>query len=178
MKKNSETKTVGDLLNNSIFSQKCINEKMDVVLKHATIFSFWSDVVGMKFSKFSKPTIIKGTKLFVSVFSPVLIQELTLCKRKLIEKVNSYSKPLNIEIKDIVFNYKNYKDEEKNDSHMIEDKPVWISNSELNDIKLDDISIEHIKNNVSKLKFLNEKQKEKFIEKIVNNFKAKVIREE
>ena len=176
MKRKSETKSISDLINNTIFSQKSMNEKMDVVLRHATIFSFWSDIVGAKFSKFSKPISIKSSKLFVSVSSPVLIQELTLCKRKLIEKINSYSKPLNIEIKDIVFNYKNYKEEQKEEINLIEDKPIWIDEEDLSNVKLDNEMISQIEKNISKLKFLDEEQKENFVKKIINNHKAKIIR--
>ena len=102
MRQINDTSSIGDLIDTSVFCAKK-NSKINHVVKQSTIFSFWKNVVGQKFVKFTKPYNIKYSKLYVSAKSPVVVQELSLYKAKLIEKINSYSKPLGIEIKDIIF---------------------------------------------------------------------------
>ena len=58
MKQNNETKSISELLNDSIFNQTSQN-KLNSVIKQSTIFSFWDNIVGAKFSKFTKPYSIK-----------------------------------------------------------------------------------------------------------------------
>ena len=113
MKKNNKTVSISDLINSTVFGDIVKEDKMSFVIKQTTVFSFWEDIVGKKFVKYTKPYVIKSSKIFVSVKSPVIIQELNLYKTKLLKKINSYSIPLGIEIKDIVFDYKNFEDKTK-----------------------------------------------------------------
>ena len=175
MKKNSETRTISDLLNDSIFNQTSKN-RLNGVVKQSTIFSFWDNIVGAKFSKFTKPYSIKYQKIYVSVKSPVVAQELSLYKNKILKKVNSYSQPLGIEIKDIIFNYKNFHSSNPIASYGVEDKPVFIDSTRLNTVKLSSSTQDKIKEHVGKIKFLNENQKDKLVSKILSTYQANELR--
>ena len=173
MKKNNETTSIGDLLNSTIFGEIAKSDKMNVIIKQSTLFSFWEDIVGAKFAKFTKPVSIKGRKIYVSAKSPALIQELTLFKQKLIKKINSYALPLGIEIKDFVFDYKNYNNENETQDNFIEDKSIQISQEQINEVEIDSLTEAKIIENVSKIKFLNDEQKNVFSKKLINTYKVK-----
>ena len=179
MKKINETSTIGSLIENSVFAQALGGEKMRSVVKHSTIFSFWEEVVGKKFFKFTKPYAIKYSTLYVSAKSPIIAQELTLYQKTLIKKINSYSMPLGVEIKKIVFNYKNFDDmtAKKPFDAQIEDKPVWINDEQLLNVEVDNGSIEEIKKNIEKIRLLNDEQKKTLIKKIIQNQKAKTLQD-
>lgn len=176
MRQLNDTFTIGDLIDNSVFSEMK-DRKMNHVVKHSTIFSFWDDVVGSKFAKFTRPYALKGNKLYVSAKSPVIVQELTLYKNKLIQKANSYSKPLGIEVSDIIFNYKNFAAQIPPQIKGVEDKPVEIQKHQLENVEVDNETKEHIQNNIEKIKFLNQEQKEKLVSKIISTYQAKVFQD-
>lgn len=178
MKKNNKTETIGALLKSDAFSQIMGKNKLNSIVKYSTIFSFWNNIVGSKFANITKPYSIKAQKLYVSAKSPIVIQELTLYKNKILAKVNSYSKPLGIEIKDIIFNYKNYSASIPDTLQNKEDKPVWFSENELENIDIDVETKEKIQENIEKIKFLNKNQKQNLISKIITNEKAKIMQEE
>lgn len=176
MRQINDTFTIGDLIENSVFSEMK-NRKMSSVVKHSTIFSFWDDVVGSKFAKFTRPYALKANKLYVSAKSPIIVQELTLYKNKLIQKSNSYSKPLGIEITDIVFNYKNFAAQAPKQLSGVEDKPVEIQKHQLERVEVDTNTKEQIQKHIEKIKFLNKTQKEKFTSKILSTYQAKVFQD-
>ena len=152
--------------------------KMGAIIKHSTIFSFWDSIVGAKFAKFTKPYSIKYNKIYVSAKSPVIVQELGLYKTKILRNINSYSMPLGLEIKDIIFSYKNYAaDVPETLSNQVEDKPVQLSKQEIQSVQISSDVEDKIKSNVEKIKFLNDEQKEKFASKIVSTYKAKNLQE-
>lgn len=176
MRQINDTFTIGDLIENSVFSEMK-DRKMGSVVKHSTIFSFWDDVVGSKFAKFTRPYALKGNKLYVSAKSPVIVQELTLYKNKLIQKANSYSKPLGIELTDIIFNYKNFAAQAPSGLTGVEDKPVEIYKHQLDSVEVDNQTKEQIQKNINKIKFLNQEQKEKLTTKIISTYQAKVFQD-
>ena len=49
MKKNNETTSIGDLLNSTVFGEIAKSDKMNLIIKQSTLFSFWEDIVGIKF---------------------------------------------------------------------------------------------------------------------------------
>ncbi len=175
MKQNNETKSISELLNDSIFNQTSQN-KLNSVIKQSTIFSFWDNIVGAKFSKFTKPYSIKYQKIYVSTKSPIIAQELSLYKNKILKKVNSYSQPLGMEIKDIIFNYKNFHSSNPIVSYGIEDKPIFLNNSQLNSIKINSSVQDKIKEHISKIKFLNNNQKDNLVSKIISTYQANELR--
>ena len=178
MKKFNQTSHIGELLNKTAFGEFMKENKMGQIIKHSTIFSFWDSIVGARFSKFTKPYSIKNQKIYVSANSPVVIQELNLYKTKILRNLNSYSMPLGFEIKDIIFNYKNYcATLPETLSKQIEDKPIEITKQQLESVVLDEDVEKQIKGNVDKINFLNSEQKENFVNKIVSSFKAKNLQE-
>lgn len=178
MKKHNPTTHIGELLSKTAFGEMAKGNKMGAIIKHSTIFSFWNNIVGAKFAKFTKPYAIKYNKLYVSAKSPVIVQELNLYKTKILKNVNSYSMPLGIEITDIIFSYKNYCATTPDElSHQIEDKPIEIKKNQLESIELDKKTQEQIKTNVDKIKFLNKEQKEIFAQKIESTYKVKNLQE-
>ena len=127
-RKNNKTTSIGELLHNGAFSEFVNKNKLNAIIKHSTIFSFWGNIVGAKFSNITKPYSIKANKIYVSVKSPVIAQELSLYKAKILQKINSYSQPLGLFINDIVFNYKNYNYSESSDNwwySLQSDKDWW-----------------------------------------------------
>ena len=178
MKKNNPTTQIGELLNKTAFGESIKGQKFGQIIKQSTIFSFWNNIVGAKFAKYTKPYAIKFQKLYVSAKSPVLVQELSLYKAKIIKNINSYSMPLGIEIKDIIFSYKNYAASiPETLSDYKEDKPVEITQNQLNELELDENIKEKLKTNIDKIKFLNDEQKDNFSKKIIDTYKAKLIQE-
>lgn len=178
MKKHNPTIHIGELISKTAFADMAKGNKMGAIIKHSTIFSFWNNIVGVKFAKFTKPYAIKYNKLYVSAKSPVIVQELNLYKKKILKNINSYSLPLGIEITDIILNYKNYSmTTPETLSNQIEDKPIEITNSQLEKIELDDNTKNSIKQNIDKIKFLNEEQKEIFARKIESTYKVRNLQE-
>ncbi len=168
--------TVGELINSSKFSEIINSNKINLIAKHSTIFSFWSDIVGRKFSNITYPLKIKASKLYVCAKSPVIVQELSLYKINLVKKINSYSMPLGIEIKDIVFDYKNYKKENANTDDFVEDKPENYDETFLDNINIDEAEIEKIKNHIFKIDFLNDTQKQLLLKKVIAAQNPKLAR--
>lgn len=178
MKKHNPTTHIGELINKTTFGDMMKGNKMGAIIKHSTIFSFWNNIVGAKFSKFTKPYSIKCNKLYVSAKSPIIVQELSLYKAKILRNINSYSMPLGIEITDIIFNYKNYcASVPETLSKQVEDKPIEITKEQLDKISLDEKVQEEIKKNVDRIKFLNDQQKKNFARKIESTYKAKDLQE-
>ena len=178
MKKHNPTSHISEILNKTTFGEMMKGNKMGSVIKHSTIFSFWNNIVGAKFSRITKPYAIKYNKLYVSAKSPVVVQELILYKAKIIRNINSYSLPLGIEIKDIVFSYKIFAVSNPITDGQIEDKPIEITQMQIENLKIDNDIKQAIENNVDKIKFLNEEQKARFANKIISTYKVKNLQEE
>lgn len=178
MRKNNPTAHIGELINKTAFGETIKGQKFGQIIKHSTIFSFWNNIVGAKFAKFTKPYAIKFQKLYVSAKSPVLVQELSLYKAKILKNINSYSMPLGIEIKDIIFSYKNYAVSiPETMSNFVEDKPIEITNSQLEEVKINEQVEQKLKANIDKINFLNDEQKDNFSKKIIDTYKAKLIQD-
>jgi len=85
------------------------NKVLQKAMKRSTIYKFWAKVVGKPFDTKSKPHgMINGSIMVVACESAVVVQELTLRKKQIIEKYAPYVQPLNINIKDIVFDVKKW----------------------------------------------------------------------
>ena len=173
MKKHNQTTHIGELISKTTFGDMMKGNKVGQIIKHSTIFSFWNNIVGAKFANYTKPYSIKFNKLYVSAKSPVVVQELNLYKAKIIRNINSYSMPLGIEIKDVVFSYKNFAATTPETIAGVEDKPIEITKSQLENVEIDFETKETIKKNIDRIKFLNNEQKESFSNKIITTYKAK-----
>lgn len=175
MKKENKTQSLSQLLKSDAFFEIMNKNKLNSIVKHSTVFSFWNNIVGAKFANITKPYAIKLQKLYVSAKSPVIIQELSLYKNKILAKINSYSKPLGIEIKDVIFNYKNFCATTPKTLNDKEDKPVWFKREELEGIEINPVTKQKIVEHIEKIKFLNSNQKENLISKLITNEKAKIM---
>ena len=86
--------------------------------------------------------------------------------------------PLGIEIKDIIFSYKNYAVSiPETMSNFVEDKPIEITNSQLEKVKINEQVEQKLKANIDKINFLNDEQKDNFSKKIIDTYKAKLIQD-
>lgn len=176
MERKNKTLTLSEILNSSVFGDNS-EGRMKSVIKYSTIFSFWDEIAGKKFASLTRPYAIKYSKIYISAKSPVVIQELTLNKKKLLEKINIYSRPLGINIKDIHFDYKNYFEDISRKNDFVEDKPKEINNNELQNITMEKDFENQITKSVEKISFLDKKAKEALIGKILQNKRAIIYRE-
>lgn len=85
------------------------DEILKKAMKRSNLYNFWSKVVGKAFSDKSKPYGMMGTNIMIiACESSAVVQELTLRKKQIIKNYAPYVKPLNIELKDIVFDVKKW----------------------------------------------------------------------
>ena len=83
------------------------NSNLRQGVKKATVFKFWSKVVGKKFEKHSKiEAINQQNVLIVACANSAVSSELTMFKSDIIKKFNTYANPLDINITDINFSHK------------------------------------------------------------------------
>ena len=79
-------------------------------MKRSNLYTFWTKVVGKPFDTKSKPHgMIGANTMVIACENAVVVQELTLRKKQILKKYAPYVKPLNIELKDIVFDVKKWK---------------------------------------------------------------------
>ena len=94
-----------DLLNNMLKD----NEMLQKAMKRSNISKFWSKIVGKPFDEKSKPYgMIGAHTMIIACESAVVVQELTLRKKKLLKNYAPYVKPLNITLTDLVFDVKKW----------------------------------------------------------------------
>ena len=92
---------ISDILKNDEILQKA--------MKRSNLYKFWAKVVGKPFDEKSKPYGMRGANtMIIACESAAVVQELTLRKKQLIKKYSSYVKPLNIDLKDMVFDVKKW----------------------------------------------------------------------
>lgn len=178
MKHINETKSISELLNTFTFGDKPRGKSLSDAVKFSTIVSFWDDIVGSKLAKYTTPTKIKYSKLYISAKNPAIIQEINFKKKKILEKLNSYSQALSITIKDLVLDYKNYTSELKEQNIIPDEKIDYYNIDSLKNIELDENYKNNIKSAIDKIDFLKEDEKNKLIDKICNSKKAELKRNE
>lgn len=101
----TDFKGIDSLLSDMLKDNKILQKAM----KRSTIYKFWAKVVGKPFDTKSKPHgMINGTIMVVACENAAVVQELTLKKKQIIKKYAPYVEPLNITIKDIVFDVKKW----------------------------------------------------------------------
>ena len=106
MKKSSNSNFV---LLQDIFKDLNINYDEKIAVNSEKLSKFWSETVGEKISKFSK--FLQLTSNNVLIITCYAANELYYVKSKLIESMNEKLKKLGIEIKDIKFDYKKWKEQ-------------------------------------------------------------------
>ena len=177
MKTIRETKSISELLNTFTFGDKPKGKSLTNAIKFSTISSFWEDIIGSKLAKFTKPVKIKYSKLYIVAKSPAVVQEINFNKQKILQKLNSYSQPLLITVKDLVLDYKQYETETKQEDSYPDEKAQYYNNSSLEGVELDNDYKNNIKNAIDKINFLGEEEKNKLVDKICNAKKAQIKRQ-
>ncbi len=164
--------TIKDILENDLSA----NPKYKFALKCSTLFSFWEEIVGFKFAKFTRPTSIKFEKLYVECKNSAITQELTMFSKKIIDKVMVYAAPLGIKVSDIVFSYKNWK---TNEEFFDENEDTDFVEYTEEEILAQELSKEDEKivfESVEKMEFLTPELKEKYYMDIIKSLKAEALR--
>ncbi len=109
MKKSSNSNFV---LLQDIFKDLNINYDEKIAVNSEKLSKFWSETVGEKISKFSKfLELTSNNVLIITCSDSYAANELYYVKSKLIESMNEKLKKLGIEIKDIKFDYKKWKEQ-------------------------------------------------------------------
>lgn len=86
------------------------NYKPDETHKKETFFSEWKNIVGEKLAKVSKPFDITDKKiLIISCMNSYIANELFLLKKDILTVIQDKLDELNLQVKDIIFDYKNWK---------------------------------------------------------------------
>ncbi len=144
-------------------------------LKKTTLRQFWGKIVGKKFEKVSKPESIQKNLLIVACANSFVTSELTMFKLDILKKLSPYTKSLNIDIKDIVFSHKIWKDEtETENSTNAETQEHFFTDPDSIDyesIELDENELDSIKNCVSRNTFATEEQRKRMYDAIVKDLK-------
>lgn len=154
------------------------NPKLKIGLKKATIFKFWSKVAGKKFEKYSKAQgLSENNILTVACANASVSSELTMFKSDILKKINLYSKPLGVEITDIIFSHKIWSDKINSTNHEPLTEPPNPYKPDLQGFNPDDINlapeeIELIKKSVEKNTFADETQRERMFKAIILNLKT------
>jgi hypothetical protein len=159
----SELNSVGDVLDN-VFKDININAGM----KKSTFYKFWSKIVGKKFESVSKPADIRNGVLVVACANSHVTSELTLFKQDIIKKAETYAKPLGIEISDINFSHKIWKEEETREPDAVMPSA---KNFNPDEIELDEDEIIAVKKSVESNTFASEEQRERMFNAIILDLK-------
>lgn len=162
--------TISDILNTGVFD----TSKGSRALKYSTVFSFWPQIVGSKFKDSSKPLSIRSFKMFVTCENSFVVQELSMYKKVLLEKIKIYADPLGIKVSDMVFDYKNWcptVPEEPED-----DFGDFYTEDKLSEVNVDISEYEGVFYNIDSSPYLNDEQKEKFKDRIIKLKRAKELR--
>ena len=84
MKRNYETNSVKEILN-SFFNQKQISQGVF----NSKIGIAWKKTAGKQFSKYTKDIYLRKNTLYIKVSNPMLKNEISFSKNKIIELINS-----------------------------------------------------------------------------------------
>ena len=172
----SEMNSLGSLVDS--FMQ---NSAISRGLKKATIFKFWGQVVGKKFEKASEAVELaeKSGKIILTAAcaNAAVTSELIMFKSDILKKINDYSKPLGIEIDDIVFSHKIWKNPKqyaKTDENIQLENPYKEDLTGFNpkEITLSEEEISQIKENIMNNKALSQNQQERLLNSIIYDLKV------
>ncbi len=188
----SEFTKLADILNESVLADKRFGQALDKCVSCSMLFGFWKDVVGKRFEKVSIPYDLKGTVLFVSVMSSVVVQELSMYKAELLKKIEPYADGLNFKITDIRFDYKNWQSVKNNIEEISGGKtksgskafdidvPEYYTEQDYETIGLDnneEDEFEKLRESFAQHEFLPEGLREKILKSAMTGYKAKKLRD-
>lgn len=170
----SEMNSLGSVLD-SFMQNSAIKNGM----KKATLFKFWSKVVGKKFENVSEAVSISNRSgkiiLTVACASAAVTGELMMFKLQLLNKFNTFSKPLGVEIEDINFSHKIWKNNnsEENQNELTENPyKEDLKGFDPEKIEISDDEILVIKNNILKNSALSDSQQQRLLKSIIYDLKV------
>jgi len=163
--------SIGEVLESSLPG----NARFKYAIKMSTLFGFWDKIVGRKFEKTSRPLTIKFSKLQVSCQNSYVVQELNMFKSDLIKKIAAYAEPLGLKVEDIIFSTKEWREPASLDETKEPAEQIF-SKEELAAFSLSEDETKAIKENIEKLSFLTDSQKQKYYSDIADSLKAKKLR--
>ena len=97
--------------------------------------------------------------------------ELTMFKSQLLKKVQTYSNPLEIEVNDIIFSYKDWTNAVEKFQEIEDEYLPYITDEELNTQEISEDDVKIIFESIEKLEFMPAETKEKYFSDIMKNLK-------
>lgn len=183
MKKNKEFFYTDFNSLGSVMNEIVQNSNFKNGVKKATLFKFWNKVAGKKFEKYSKIESLNAAGvLIVACANAAVSSELLMFKQDIIKKINIYAKSLGIEITDINFSHKLWKNEKREEifAQEVSQNPYKHDLSGFNpdEIELDNEEVASIRASIDANKFASEKQRTKMYNAIIKDLKIqKYIKE-
>lgn len=81
--KRSDALAIGELVR-----QACREQGLETPLNEYRLVQSWQEVVGPTIASYTRNVYVKGQVLHVQLSSPVLRQELMMCRKQLIKNLN------------------------------------------------------------------------------------------
>lgn len=155
---------------------------IDRGMQQITFLNFWPQVVGPRFSDKTKAISVskKGHAniLVVAVASSALAQELNMFKLDILKKLYPIAKSLDLDIKDIVFNFKIWEEVTKKDEllnkSITESYLRNPSDEDLKDIEVPETIIEQVKESVNSQKFSDKTLKNRMIATALRDVRVQI----
>lgn len=152
-------------------------------MKKATLFKFWAKIAGKKFENVSRIESLNSRNgkavLTVACSNAAVTSELLMYKTQLLKKMNTYANPLGIEIDDINFSHKIWKQETSEPTFegnvtVLTENPYKedLTGFDAEKIKISDEEISAIKENISNNKALSSDQQERLLNSIIYDIKV------
>ena len=148
-------------------------------LKKATFFKFWPKIAGKKFEKYSKIVSLNERNILtVACANSAVSSELLMYKADLLKKINAYANPLGLEVEDINFSHKLWKNpSEKSDASGPKEEVKNPYEHDMTgfrpeEIDLEPDEVERIKRSVESNTFATPAQREKMFNAIILDLKA------
>ena len=156
---------IGDVVNSIVKASD-----LDKGIQRSMLFKFWGKIVGKKFEKITRPVSINPrAELIVACANSMVTSELLMFKKDILKKMEPYAKSLNIEISDLVFSHKIWKDEK--DGEITDFHTPKLVKFNPDEIALDDSEISMLRESIEKNTFASKEQREKMLNAIINDLK-------
>lgn len=167
---------VGDIL-----SSVAKKSGLDNGLSQLAFFNVWSEIVGQRFKNTSKAIKINGNTLIVATRSPAITQELSMFKADILKKIQKTTQKLDINIKDIQFNHKVWREIGKkyNEAKKEDERITYLptpTDSDIEKIEVPDSIAEEIRNSISNT--FEEELRQKMFTTMINDIKRQIWRRE
>ena len=170
----SGLENIGDVVN-SLVKESDLNKG----IQRSMLFKFWGKIVGKKFEKITRPVSINPRgELIVACANSMVTSELLMFKKDILKKMEPYSKSLNINISDLVFSHKIWKEEKDGEIDDFYTKPEPDKSFNPDEIILDEEEIALIKSSIEKNTFATKEQREKMLNAIINDLKYQKFKEQ